>query len=63
MLAVIDKCIAQIVASGKVAGALVSEDTVESYIEKGARFFLTNLQPWIARGATQYLAKVAAKSG
>ena len=63
VLAVIDKCIAQIVASGKVAGALVSEDTVESYIEKGARFFLTNLQPWIARGATQYLAKVAAKSG
>ena len=63
VLAVVDRCIAQIVAAGKVAGALVNEDTVEGYIEKGARFFLTNWQPWIARGATQYLSRVAAKAG
>jgi 4-hydroxy-2-oxoheptanedioate aldolase len=63
VLAVVDRCIAQIVSAGKVAGALVSDDTVESYIDKGARFFLTNWQPWVARGANQYLEKVAAKDG
>ena len=63
VLAVVDRCIAQILAAGKVPGALVNDDTVESYIEKGARFLLTNWQPWIARGAGQYLARVAAKAG
>lgn len=63
VLAVVDRCIAQILAAGKVPGALVNDDTVESYIEKGARFLLTNWQPWTARGAGQYLARVAAKAG
>jgi len=59
----VDRCIAQVLAAGKVPGALVNEDTVGSYIEKGARFFLTSWQSWIARGATQYLSRVAAKVG
>ena len=61
--AVVTRCIAQIVAAGKVAGTVANDDTVEGYIEKGARFFLTSWQPWIARGANQYLSKVAAKGG
>ena len=61
--AVVTRCIAQIVASGKVAGTVANDDNVEDYIEKGARFFLTSWQPWIARGANQYLSKVAAKEG
>ena len=61
--AVVTRCIAQIVAAGKVAGTVANDDNVEGYIEKGARFFLTSWQPWIARGANQYLSKVAAKEG
>src|SRR6184192_2111818 len=55
VLAVVDRCLAQIVAAGKVPGHLGHEDTVESYMEKGVRFFLTSWQPWVARGASQYL--------
>src|SRR5712691_8555884 len=61
VLAVVDRCLAQIVAAGKVPGHLGNEDTVESYMEKGVRFFLTSWQPWVARGASQYLSKVVAK--
>ena len=63
VLSVVDRCIDQVVTAGKVAGTLVWDDTVEGYIDKGARCFLTNWQPWIARGATQYLSKIAAKAG
>ena len=63
VLAVVDRCLAQIVAAGKVPGHLGNEDTVESYMEKGVRFFLTSWQPWVARGASQYLSKVVAKGG
>ena len=63
VLKVVDECIARIVASGNVAGALVTDDTVESYIEKGARFFSMSWQGWVSRGADQYMAKVAAKGG
>jgi 4-hydroxy-2-oxoheptanedioate aldolase len=63
VLAVGDRCLAQIVAAGKVPGHLGNEDTVESYREKGVRFFLTSWQPWVARGASQYLSKGVAKGG
>ena len=53
----------QIVAAGKVPGHIGNAETVESYIEKGVRFFLTSWQPWLVRGANNYLSKVAAKGG
>ena len=62
VLAVIDRCIARITAAGKVAGALVTEDTVEGYVEKGARFFLTSWQPWMSGGARRFLSRAKAKS-
>jgi 4-hydroxy-2-oxoheptanedioate aldolase len=61
VLAVVDKCISRIVAAGRVAGALVTEETVESYVGKGARFFLTSWQPWVGQGARRFLSRVAAK--
>ncbi len=61
--AVVDRCIAKIVAAGRTAGALVSDDTVEAYIEKGARLLMGSWQPWMGRAAAQYLAKVAARGG
>ena len=63
VLTVVDRCIAQIVAAGKVPGHIGHAETVESYMEKGVRFFLTSWQPWLARGANDYLSKVAAKVG
>jgi len=51
------------VAAGTVPGHRGNEETVESSMEKGVRFVLTSWQPWVARGASQYLSKVVAKGG
>ena len=59
--AVVTRCMDQIVAAGKITGTVANDENVESYIDKGARFFLTSWQQWVAKGAPQYLAKVAAK--
>jgi 2-keto-3-deoxy-L-rhamnonate aldolase RhmA len=58
--AVIDKAIAQIAAAGKVAGAVVTAETAESYARKGARFFLSFWLPWLAKGARELQGEVAA---
>jgi 4-hydroxy-2-oxoheptanedioate aldolase len=58
----IDSAIARIVAAGRVAGTLVNDDNAASYIEKGARFLLTSWNTWLARGATEFLKKVAAST-
>jgi 4-hydroxy-2-oxoheptanedioate aldolase len=60
---VVDAAIAQIIAAGRVAGALVKDATVESYIEKGARFIATSYSQWLTAGADAYLARVAAATG
>jgi 4-hydroxy-2-oxoheptanedioate aldolase len=57
----IDHAIARIVASGRVAGTLVNDENVASYMGKGVRFFMTSWQPWVARGARQYLSRVSAR--
>lgn len=54
----IDDAIGEIVAAGRVAGTLVTDDTVESYLEKGVRCLGVAWQPWLARGAHGFLAKV-----
>jgi 4-hydroxy-2-oxoheptanedioate aldolase len=59
--AVVTRCMDQIVAAGKITGTVANDENVEGYIDKGARFFLTSWQQWVAKGAPQYLAKVAAK--
>ena len=61
--AVVDRCMAQILAADKVTGTTVDDDNFESYIDKGARFFLTGWTQWVSRGANQYLSRVAAKGG
>jgi 4-hydroxy-2-oxoheptanedioate aldolase len=57
--AVVDAAIAQIVAAGRVAGAIVNDATVEGYIEKGARFIGSPYNPWLTAGAQAYLERVA----
>ena len=61
--AAIDRALAQIVAAGKTAGTLVTDDTVEKYIAAGARFFLTAWTNWVAQGARAFVAKVEAAAG
>lgn len=53
----IDEAIAKIISSGRVAGTLVNDDNVASYVEKGVKFLMTSWNAWIARGATEFLAK------
>jgi 4-hydroxy-2-oxoheptanedioate aldolase len=60
--AVMDKAIADIVKSGRVAGTLANDDTVESAIDAGVRAISVSWSNWLAAGARGFLGKVAAKS-
>lgn len=55
--ATIDKALAQIVAAGKTAGTLVTDDTVERYRSAGVRFFLTGWTNWVSQGAKGFLQR------
>ncbi|HZW30706.1 MAG TPA: aldolase/citrate lyase family protein [Isosphaeraceae bacterium] len=52
--AVIDRAIRQIVAAGRTAGALVTDETIDHYYQLGARFLLTGWPAWVARAARAY---------
>ena len=54
----IDKALAQIVAAGKTAGTLATDDNVERYRDAGVRFFLTGWTNWVSQGAKAFLKKV-----
>lgn len=58
VLATADGAISQITAAGKVAGTVSNDSTVESYIEKGARFLMNPWTPWVNLGSQAYLEKV-----
>ena len=56
--AAIDKALAQIVAAGRTAGTLATDDNVARYRDAGVRFFLTGWPNWVAQGAKGFLQKV-----
>jgi 4-hydroxy-2-oxoheptanedioate aldolase len=58
VVAVVASAIRQIVAAGRVAGALAFEHRLAHYVELGARFLLTTYDPWISTGARRYLDDV-----
>lgn len=60
--AVVDRAIAQIVASGRKAGALVNDDTVEATIDKGVSMISVSWTNWLSAGAKGFLGKIAAKT-
>ena len=62
LLGTIDRSVEQIVAAGRTAGCLVTEATIEHYVSKGARYFTTSCQPWIAAGIRGFQDKVASLS-
>jgi 4-hydroxy-2-oxoheptanedioate aldolase len=59
--AAIDAAIARIVASGRTAGTLVNDGNAADYIEKGVKFLMTSFNAWIARGAAEFMGKVAGR--
>ena len=59
----IDGALAQIVAAGRTAGTVVSDASVESYLEKGARFLMLGWQAWVASGSRAFLDRVATARG
>ena len=56
--AAIDKALAQIIAAGRTAGTLATDDNVARYRDAGVRFFLTGWTNWVAQGAKGFLQKV-----
>ena len=56
--ATIDEALAQIVAAGRTAGTLVTDDTVARYRDAGVRFFLTGWTNWVSQGAKGFLQRV-----
>jgi 4-hydroxy-2-oxoheptanedioate aldolase len=55
----IDDGIARIVDSGRTAGTLVNDDNITRYINQGVKFTMTSWNAWVARGAAEFLGKVA----
>lgn len=56
--ATIDNALAQIVAAGRTAGTLATDDNVARYRDAGVCFFLTGWPNWVAQGAKGFLQKV-----
>ena len=56
--ATIDNALAQIVAAGRTAGTLATDDNVVRYRDAGVRFFLTGWTNWVAQGAKGFLQRV-----
>lgn len=57
--ATIDRALRQIVDAGRVAGALVTDESLDRYLDLGAKFVLTAWTQWVTKGA-KALAEVAA---
>jgi 4-hydroxy-2-oxoheptanedioate aldolase len=57
--AVVERAIADIVRSGRVAGALVNDENVEATLDQGVRFVGTSWTNWLTAGARGFLSKVA----
>ena len=57
---VVDRSIGQIVAAGRVAGAMANPPLLEHYLDLGARFLSTNWVPTLETVMRPYAEKVAA---
>ena len=53
----VDETLIRIRDAGRTPGTLTGNNNVEKYTDLGARFLLTNIGPWIAAGAADYLER------
>ena len=60
--AVVDRAFEQIVAAGKVAGALTTDANVDHNIAMGVQFLNTQWTPWAEAGGRAFLDRVAKAS-
>lgn len=60
---VVESTLERIAAAGRIPGAMGIEDRVKGYMKRGARFFLTSYNTWIADRAKQYLETVNSSKG
>jgi len=56
----INDSISRIIAGGRNAGALATNENVARYTEMGVRFFMTGAGPWIASGFNEFVANANA---
>jgi 2-keto-3-deoxy-L-rhamnonate aldolase RhmA len=61
--AVIDDAIQAIVAAGRTAGTVVSDETVNDYLELGVRLLLYSPLPYLFSGAQRFRTTVDAHRG
>ena len=59
VVAVERKAIEQIASAGRIAGALVSDENVDRYLDLGAKFLLNHWTHWVASSAPAYLQRLA----
>lgn len=52
----------EILAAGRVAGAVVDDSNLERYLDQGVRFLMADWDSWVMDGANAYLKKVASAS-
>ena len=52
----INDSLSRIVAAGRNAGALATNDNVAGYVEMGVRFFMTGVAGWLGSGFNQFIA-------
>ena len=56
----INDSISRIIAGGRNAGALATNENVARYTEMGVRFFMTGVGPWIANGFNEFVGNANA---
>ncbi len=59
----VDEALDQILESGRVAGALVTDENVERTLARGVRFVGVTWLNWLSDGARGFLAKIPAERG
>ena len=57
--ATIDRTNRRIAAAGRNAGAVVSDDNLDMYLDQGALFLMSGWEQWASSGAKSYLERVA----
>ena len=56
--AVMDGVIQKTIAAGRTPGTLATLDTIDHFLEQGARFIMTGWPAWVTSGAKDFLSKI-----